>query len=208
MIYDITRTVSTGTPVWPGDNPFDTSVTLSLEAGHAVNLLRFNMTAHVGTHIDAYYHYQADGPHPATMPLDAYIGRARVVTVSRQDGPINLEDLAHVDLAGGERLIIHTPMSERSMDQFHEQFPYASVDLIAALAGMGYRLIGVDSPSFDSFDSKDLPGHHALAQYGLVNIENLALAGVPDGDYELIALPLKFDEICGSPVRAILRSLD
>jgi arylformamidase len=41
----------------------------------------------------------------------------------------------------------------------------------------------------------------------MVNLENLALRGVPDGDYELIALPLKLDRACASPVRAVLRTL-
>ncbi|PJF21701.1 MAG: hypothetical protein CUN56_09760, partial [Phototrophicales bacterium] len=73
------------------------------------------------------------------------------------------------------------------------------------LHDLGVILIGLDSPSVDSFDSKDLSCHHALFQRGIVNLESLYLRDVPDGYYELIALPLKLDEVCGSPVRAILR---
>ena len=68
-------------------------------------------------------------------------------------------------------------------------------------------LIGLDVSSVDSVDSASLPGHHALKRLGMVNLENLMLRGVPDGDYELIALPLKLDAACGSPVRAVLRTL-
>ena len=69
------------------------------------------------------------------------------------------------------------------------------------------RLIGLDSPSVDDFTSKDLPCHHALRRFGLVNLELVQLRGVPDGDYDLTALPLKLDDACGSPVRAVLRTL-
>ena len=82
-----------------------------------------------------------------------------------------------------------------------------SVDLIDWLADLGIQLIGMDSPSVDAFDSRDLPCHHALRRRGLVNLELLNLRGIAEGDYELIALPLKLDLACGSPVRAVLRSL-
>jgi arylformamidase len=79
--------------------------------------------------------------------------------------------------------------------------------LIDWLASLGFCLIGLDSPSVDDFDSKELPCHHALRQHRMVNLETLQLRGVRDGKYELIALPLKLDGACGSPVRAILRTL-
>jgi arylformamidase len=117
------------------------------------------------------------------------------------------KDFAHVDLVRGERLLIHSHVSDLFDDEWPEQIPYLSVELIEHLAGLGYKLIGLDSPSVDAFDSKDLPSHHALRKHGLVNLEHLYLRDVADGDYELIALPLKLDLACGSPVRAILRSL-
>ena len=38
-------------------------------------------------------------------------------------------------------------------------------------------------------------------------LENLLLDEVPEGDYELIALPLRLTQADASPVRAVLRSL-
>ena len=46
-----------------------------------------------------------------------------------------------------------------------------------------------------------------LARRGLRVLENLVLDDVPEGDYELIALPLKLMKADASPVRAILREL-
>lgn len=206
MLYDITRTISAATHVWPGDTAFSAAHLLRLDAGASVNLTTLTLSAHTGTHADAYYHYEPAGAHPAHMPLEAYLGRARVVTVSKQNGALTPEDFAGVDLTGVQRLLIHSHVSDLPDDQWAQTFPYLSVALIEALAIGGLRLIGLDSPSVDAFDSKDLPCHHALYQYGIVNLESLLLRTVPDGEYELIALPLKLDAACGSPVRAVLRT--
>ncbi len=207
MIYDITRHIQPNTAVWPGDAPYQVETLASIEQGAAVNLTNITISPHTGTHADAYYHYQIDGAHPAQMDIAPYIGQARVVTVDRRDGALTLDDFKHLDLVGAQRLLIHSHVSDLPDHQWADEFPYLSVELIAHLAQLGIVLIGLDSPSVDDFHSKDLPCHHAILQHQMVNLELLNLRGVPDGDYELIALPLKLDLTCGSPVRAILRTL-
>lgn len=207
MLYDITRAVTPTTHVWPGDTAYHVQPVLRLEDGASVNLTTLTMSAHTGTHADAYYHYEPNGVHPAAMPLDAYIGPARVVTVAKRDGPLSPEDFADANLAGAERLLIHSWVSDLPDHQWPSEFPYLSTPLIEWLASLGIRLIGLDSPSVDDFNSTELMCHHELYRYKMVNIETLCLRGVPDGDYELIALPLRLDLACGSPVRAVLRTL-
>jgi arylformamidase len=203
MFYDITRTVRAATAVWPGDTRYTVAHNLRLVVGDSVNLTTITFSPHTGTHADAYYHFAADGAHPAAMPLEPYVGPARVVTVTKPDGPLLPDDLP--DVGGVRRLLIHSHVSELDDEQWPERFPYLSVALIERLAGQGVMLVGLDSPSVDAFDSADLPCHHALRRHGMVNLENLCLHDVADGDYELIALPLKLDAVCGSPVRAVLR---
>jgi arylformamidase len=207
MLYDISRTISPQTAVWPGDSAFSLSHGLRLAEGASVNLTTLHLSPHTGSHADAYYHYESDGAHPAGMPLDAYIGRARVVTVTRQKGALTPDDFARADLNSVERLLLHSHVSALDDHEWAADFPYLSVALIEWLAGLGVRLIGLDSPSVDAFDSTDLPCHHALYRHRIVNLELIRLDGVPDGDYELIALPLKLDHACGSPVRAVLRTI-
>ena len=202
MIYDITRPVTMTLPVWPGDTPFSVNHLLRKSEGQSVNLTTLHTTAHLGTHADAYYHYADDGAFIGAMPLSAYIGPAQVVTVTKRDGPLFPADIGV--LAGVERLLIHSHVSHLD-EVWPDIFPYLSVELIDWFAGQGGRLIGLDSPSVDAFDSQNLPCHHALRRNGMVNLETLYLRDVPDGDYELVALPLKLDNACGSPVRAILR---
>ncbi|MEY4662266.1 MAG: Kynurenine formamidase, partial [Pseudomonadota bacterium] len=80
-------------------------------------------------------------------------------------------------------------------------------DCVQLLADLGVQLIGIDSASIDPADSKSLPSHQVIRQRGLRVLENLLLDDVPEGDYELIALPLKFMTADASPVRAVLREL-
>ena len=207
LIYDIARPVTTHLAVWPGDTTYSVQPLAKIAEGASVNLMTFNLSAHTGTHADAYFHYEAEGAHPIDMPLSHYIGRAKVVTITRRDGGLTPADFAHVDLTGTERLLIHSHVSELPDDQWPAEFPYLSVELIEWVNGLGVVLIGLDSPSVDAFTSKELLCHHALNRYRMVNIETLQLSGVPDGDYELVALPLKLDLACASPVRAILRTL-
>jgi arylformamidase len=205
MLYDITRTVSPRTAVWPGDAPFQAAPQLEIARGASVNLVTLTLSPHTGSHADAWFHYESGGAHPVAMPLDAYIGPARVVTVNRRSGPLTVDDFLPGSLDGVQRLLVHSHVSALPDDQWPDEFPYVSPGLIAHLAAGGCRLVGLDSPSFDALESKDLPGHHALFRLGMVNLECLQLDSVPDGDYELIALPLKLGDACGSPVRAVLR---
>jgi arylformamidase len=207
MIYDITRTVSPSLAVWPGDTPYTVKQVLSLEAGSSVNLTTLTTTTHLGTHADAYFHYTRDGVSIGQMPLEAYLGKARVVTVTRREGALTPDDFAQVDLKGAERLLVHSHVSDLPDTEFPTEFPHLSAAFVQWLAGEGIRLVGLDSPSVDAFDSTTLPGHHALKAHGMVNLECLNLRGVPDGIYELIALPLKLELACGSPVRAVLRDI-
>jgi len=104
-----------------------------------------------------------------------------------------------------ERLLIHTWVSDLDDNQWPEDFPYPGVELIDWRADQGAVLLGMDSPSVDDFNSQDLPGHNRLRDRGIVHLELLQLRDVPDGTYELVALPLKLWGVCGSPVRTILR---
>ena len=107
---------------------------------------------------------------------------------------------------GTERVVIATgsfPDPERWNPDF------ASIDpaLVGWLDARGVRLVAIDTPSVDRSDSKDLPAHAAFLRHGVSIIEGVVLEGVPEGRYELIALPLRIEGADASPVRAILKSV-
>jgi arylformamidase len=205
-LYDISRPIRRGLPVWPGDVPFELDWNQRLEEGDAVNLSAIRMSVHAGTHADAPYHFQEGGSRIAEVDLDAYLGRARVAALEEGATTITAEWVERV-LAGEpvERLLIRTG-SWRDPDSFPEDFTHFEPEAARRIAGAGVRLVGTDAPSVDPLDSKDLPAHHALGGGGVLILESLLLDGVPEGEYDLVALPLRLEEGDGSPIRAVLRA--
>jgi arylformamidase len=204
-IYDISRKLENGMPVWPGDTPFHYEVSWSKLDSGSVNVGSLTMSAHTGTHVDAPFHFDDHGKKIIELDLDLYIGPARVIDMAGKES-IGADDLKGIHLEGCKRVIFRT-IAWNNPKEFPERIPYLKADLGPFLAGKGIRLIGVDLPSVDPLDSKDLSAHHSLNENGIHILESVLLDDVAPGDYELIALPLPLVEGDGSPVRAILRTI-
>jgi arylformamidase len=208
-LWDISEPVEATTAVFPGDTPFSAEWVARLESGASCNVSAMRMSVHCGTHTDAPLHFEADGADMASVPLDAYIGRCRVIDV-RGSGTPSLVPAAALGarvLGGAERVLLRTSTAHdhRVFDPgFTALGPAAARVLVAA----GIKLVGIDTPSMDFASSKDLEAHHVLCAGGVAILENLDLRAVPPGDYELIALPLRIVGSESSPVRAILRELE
>ncbi len=203
MFYDITRRIQEGIAVWPGDAPFRFAWGMRLEQGDSCNVSELALSPHTGTHADAPLHFLADGRTMAEMPLDLYIGPSTVLALDRR-AAIAPDDLLLLRKRRIERLLIKTPASLRPDQRWDDEFAYLSPAAAELLVAAGVRLFGTDAPSVDHVHSKTLDAHRILGRAGIAILENLALAAVPPGDYELIAPPLRLD-LDGSPVRAILR---
>ena len=201
--YDISLPISGDTYVWPGDTPVHIQRNWEIEKGAAVNLGSLKMSHHAGTHTDAPFHTQNDGSDIASLDLTPYMGSARVIEIVGKPC-IQKEDFAGIDFEVAPRVLLKTGgwMNRAS---FPERFPVMAPDVPDFLSAQGVVLIGLDSPSVDEFHSKDMPNHLALNRLNIRIVESLNLEGVPEGVYELIALPLKLCGADGSPVRAILR---
>jgi arylformamidase len=206
--YDISRTLFPGMTVWPGDTPFELQPTGDIAKGDTVNTTNLTLSSHTGTHVDAPFHFIGDGTTLEQVELAPYWGLAQVVTAKKPAGPLVPADFADYDLSRAPRLLVHSAASEANPRVFHDDFVYPSPEMADRLGEAGVVLYGTDAPSMDASGSKDLAGHHALQRNGILILEGLDLTGVPDGLYELVALPLKILGGDGRPVRAALRSLD
>jgi arylformamidase len=160
------------------------------------------MSVHTGTHTDSPFHISDAGATIAEMSLNPYVGQALVVDVQGKK-VVRIADLEPMDLL--PRLLLKTN-SWRDYTRFPEQVPVLAEDVPGYLKERGVVLLGVDVPSVDTIESKDLPIHHQLTRHGITILESLYLREVPAGEYELIALPMKLDGADGAPVRAILRA--
>ena len=205
MLYDLSPIVRPELPVWPGDTPFSAPLAWSMAQGGTVNVSAITTTPHLGSHADAPFHTEPRGEGIADLPLERYLGPCRVVKVPPQPliEPRHLEGL---DLSNPPRLLLKTE-SVRDRKTFPERFSAISPELAALLGEKRVLLVGLDTPSVDPFDSKTLDTHHVLAKGGVAILEGLVLDGVPEGIYELIALPLRMAGLDASPVRAVLRTL-
>lgn len=206
ILYDISQPIRPAVPVWPGDTAFSIERTWVLEGACPVNVSRLTMSTHTGTHADSPLHYHNEGIAAADVKLTPYLGPCQVIRVPPGSPFVEPTHFADRLEPGLKRVLFHT-YEKFPHQRWESAFTAIAAEAIDVLAGHGVVLIGTDAPSLDPEQSKTLDAHHAVRRHGLAILEGLVLDGVPDGTYELIALPLKIEGADAAPVRAVLRSL-
>jgi arylformamidase len=205
---DVSVPLTDGMLTWPGDPPVRITRALDLERGDPYTLSHLDLGAHTGTHVDAPRHYLRDGASLDAMPLEATVGRARVIAI---EDPVSVTaaELEKHALARGERVLLKTRNSARRWvaEPFDEGFVYVSHGAALHLAACGVRTVGVDYLSVGGFRHDDEATHRALLGAGIWVVEGLDLSRVEAGAYELICLPLRVAGAEGAPARALLRPL-
>lgn len=209
MIYDITPRVTMAMKVWPGDTPVSREMVCELEKGASVTLSTLRSTVHLGAHADGPVHYGVGAEGIGERSLEYYLGRCVVVDAPGARG----RRVGIADLRGGlegiteKRVLIRTG-SFPDPEAWNSDFAGLEPSLVDGLHGRGVITVGVDTPSVDVQDSKDLPAHGAFLRHDMSIIEGLRLGEVEPGVYELIALPLRLMGFDASPVRAVLRDVE
>lgn len=205
-LWDISPPIQAQSPVFPGDTPYSQQWAATLSANCPVNVSAITLSPHVGAHADAPLHYDPQGAAVGALDLRPFLGRCRVVHAIDAGPLISIAHLQHALNNLPERLLVRT-YHQFPRQHFDTQLTGFDPAAVQHLADLGVLLIGTDSASIDPADSKALPSRQAIRQRGLRVLENLLLDDVPEGDYELIALPLKLMTADASPVRAVLREL-
>jgi arylformamidase len=205
-LWDISPPVWAGAPVFPGDTRYAQRWVATLGPGCPVNVGELTLSPHTGAHADAPLHYDADGAAIGQVPLAPYLGRCRVIHVIGRGRLVGVDHLAHAVADLPPRVLVRT-YEHMPQDRFDDALPAFAPETIEWLADRGVLLVGIDSASIDPAASKTLDSHQVIRRRGLRVLENLLLDDVPEGDYELIALPLKLTTADASPVRAVLREL-
>jgi len=195
-IFDVTRPLSGKTLVYPGD------VRPSFRQRDCGRYLisDLHMSTHSGTHIDAPVHYIKSGETIDALSLENLIGGCRVVDMTRAGSTITADHLAEKteDIT---RLLLKTSFSGRN--QFVEDYPSISLDAAHLIISNRIHCVGIDSPSIESYHC-DGAVHRELLGNGCIIIELLDLSSVPEGDYDMVALPLRLEGLDGSPARVLL----
>jgi arylformamidase len=215
-ILDISQPVDEKSACFPGDTPFSRKVTLSYESSNIINLTALTMSPHVGTHADAPVHIRgslsdADNNADTTagaMALHPFVGPVAVIDIAPTKAGINASLVKEKLKEASKRVkrVLFKTAHTINFEVFEEEYSYIESDLAELLGQLGFVLVGLDTPSVDHIRSKDLATHNVLDRHGLVWLENLDLRAVEEGEYFLVALPLKFMDLEASPVRAVLLS--
>lgn len=205
-LWDISAPVHASTPVFPGDTPYQQHWGATIGPNCPVNVSAITLSPHVGTHADAPLHYDPVGAAIGSVPLDAFIGPCRVIHAIGVAPLVEWRHLEHAVADLPPRVLVRT-YARMPVDAWDAQLTAFAPETVERLADAGVRLIGIDTASIDPAESKTLDSHQVIRRRGLRVLENLVLDDVAEGDYELIALPLKLTTADASPVRAVLRKM-
>lgn len=203
-VIDVSVPNRPGMHVYPGDPVLAVEPVRRLAHGDACNLSLLTMGSHTGTHVDAPYHFLADGPRLGEVALERMIGEALVADL-RGRTAIDGAALEALGLQPGDILVCLTDNSRRwESPEFRRDFTYLTEDAATVLVERGVAAVGMDYLSIERFGSADFPVHRRLLGAGVFVIEGLDLRGVEPGRYTLVCLPLKFPDLDGAPARAVL----
>lgn len=202
---DISQPLSDETVGWPGDTPFSFSLKWTMEETGSVNVGKMEMSTHLGTHIDAPFHFDNEGKKVLDLDPNRYIGKARIIEVINKD-LITIKDLEKYDFEE-TKIVLFKTLAWTDRTTFPQTVPVMKNGVAQFLSGKGVNLIGVDLPSVDHLDSKELSIHHELTKHDIHILEGIVLDTVKEGLCDLIALPLPIKDADGSPVRAVIRYL-
>lgn len=205
FFIEITAPLTHHIPVYRGDTPFRFRWSHRIGAKHRSNLSCLNLGSHTGTHIDAPLHFFPKGASVDKIALDSLVGNCRVAAV-----PHVKEILAaHLpSLSGIQRILFKTENSSRRLlrrKQFAKDFTALSLSAAQVLVKSKIKLVGIDYLSIEKFGHLKPEVHWALLKAGIVIVEGLDLSEAPEGDSEIICLPLLVIGAEGAPARAVLR---
>jgi len=205
-IYDISLALSPETVRWATAQPFQLIERKRMSRGDTNNSSSVQTSVHAGTHVDAPFHFLPEGATIESLPLEIFMGPARVCAVNTGTR-ITAADVAGASLRGETRVLFKTRNSGLlQKSEYDPSFVPFSVDGAQALVDLGCRLVGLDYLSAAAADEQ-VAVHRAFLNHGVILLEGVDLSNVPPGRYELICLPVKIAGSDGAPCRAVLREL-
>jgi arylformamidase len=204
-VIDISVTLRKGVPCWPGEDFWEFQPVARMEKGDPCNVSKFAMGCHMGTHVDAPWHFGIGDQTVEAIPMEQLILPARVIDLTHVDKKIARSDLEG-KIDGVQAVLFKTKNSGTidSLKPFDKEFIHPDPSAGEYLVERGIKTLGVDYLSVDGFGVKGAPVHHILLGNGVFIVEGLDLSKVEPRDYLFVVLPLKILGADGAPARAIL----
>ncbi len=198
-MYDVTGTIYEGMTVYknnPGKQPKLNQVTNGY-----VTETRLELDVHTGTHIDAPLHMVVDGDTFETIPLEDLVGQCKVFDLTDVEDGISKKDLEKFEIGKNDFILLKTKNSFE--DTFNFDFIYLAKDGAEYLSEIGVRGVGIDTLGIER-SQEGHPTHKTLFAHKIIIIEGLRLKEIEQGDYFMVAAPLKLVGTDGAPARVLL----
>ncbi len=208
-VIDLTHTISESMPVYPGtEGPKLETANTYEKDGFKETLL--TMFSHTGTHMDAPVHLFPNGTTLDAFPAEQFVGNGLIIDCSdlREGQRITMSyiDKAKDKIKHAEYILFHTGWDKYwgTSDYFGE-YPYITEEVAEYLIQNNKKGIGLDVIGLDPIRDENLTLHRKfLLKNNMVIIENLAhLGDVGNEIFTFVALPLKYENADGAPIRAI-----
>ncbi len=202
--YDISVDIKEDMLVYPGDPKVIISSVSAIENGDLYNLSSLKFGSHTGTHMDAPNHFVDGGVTVDQLPLDHFIGKAKVFDMGERDC-IDVKSLASLDITEGDIILFKTKNSQlMEKGVFDKKYVYITPEAALSLVNKGIKTVGIDFLTVEQYGVDSPDTHYAFLENNVVILEGLNLTGIKEGEYHLISQPLKIKNGNGSPMRAIL----
>ena len=203
---DISVPIHNAMHSWPGNPPTFISMHMGTAKKDVCNVSAMAMSSHAGTHMDSPFHFLHGAKTMDALPWDAVIGPCRVVEIKDKKA-IKPAELKKLKLQKGERILFKTPNSARSWKkaEFDKDFVYISKEAAQYIVDCGVQTVGIDYLSVGGFYKDGIETHHILLGAEVWIIEGIDLSKIKPGEYDLICLPIKFQNGDGAPSRCLIR---
>ncbi|WP_010173315.1 cyclase family protein [Bacillus coahuilensis] len=198
-LYDVTAPIFQGMPVYKNKEEKQPSIQTVTNAH--VTESRISMDLHTGTHVDAPLHMMNDGQTIETIELEQLVRPVKVFDVTKTEGKVSKQDLTSFNIEKNDFILLKTKNSFD--DHFNFEFIYVAEDAATFLVEKGIAGVGIDALGIERAQEGH-PTHKALMSNDVIIIEGLRLKDVPEGDYFMMAAPLKLRGVDAAPARIIL----
>ncbi|HJF31212.1 MAG TPA: cyclase family protein [Sporosarcina psychrophila] len=198
-MYDVTGTIHEGMTVYK--NKPEKQPKLNRVTNGYVTETRLEIDVHTGTHIDAPLHMVVDGDTFETISMENLVGQCKVLDLTDVENGISKVDLEKFDVEKGDFVLFKTKNSFE--EEFNFDFIYLAQDGAEYLSQIGVRGVGIDTLGIER-SQEGHPTHKSLFANEIIIIEGLRLKGIEQGEYFMVAAPLKLTGTDASPARVLL----